>query len=68
MPWASLPGADFFGRGAMVKPFEDAAFGLKQGEIGGVVESDFGYHIIQVTGIRGGGKKSFEQVRAEISP
>jgi peptidyl-prolyl cis-trans isomerase D len=57
---------DFFGRGAMVKPFEDAAFGLKQGEISGVVESDFGYHIIQVTGARGGEKKSFEQVRAEI--
>lgn len=57
---------DFFGRGAMVKPFEDAAFGLKQGEISGVVESDFGYHIIQVTGVRGGDKKSFEQVRAEI--
>jgi peptidyl-prolyl cis-trans isomerase D len=57
---------DFFGRGAMVKPFEDAAFGLKRGEISGVVESDFGYHIIQVTDARGGEKKSFEQVRAEI--
>lgn len=57
---------DFFGRGAMVKPFEDAAFGLKRGEISGVVESDFGYHIIQVTDARGGDKKSFEQVRAEI--
>ncbi|WP_298829386.1 SurA N-terminal domain-containing protein [uncultured Piscinibacter sp.] len=57
---------DFFGRGAMVKPFEDAAFGLKQGEISGIVESDFGYHIIQVTGARGGEKKTFEQVRAEI--
>ena len=57
---------DYFGRGAMVKPFEDAAFGLKQGEISGVVESDFGYHIIQVTGVRGGEKKTFEQVRAEI--
>ena len=57
---------DYFGRGAMVKPFEDAAFGLKQGEMSGVVESDFGYHIIQVTGVRGGEKKSFEQVRAEI--
>jgi peptidyl-prolyl cis-trans isomerase D len=58
---------DFFARGAMVKPFEDAAFGLKQGEISGVVESDFGYHIIQVTGVRGGDKKSFESVRAEIA-
>jgi peptidyl-prolyl cis-trans isomerase D len=57
---------DFFGRGAMVKPFEEAAFGLRQGEISGVVESDFGYHIIQVTGVRGGQKKTFEQVRAEI--
>jgi peptidyl-prolyl cis-trans isomerase D len=57
---------DFFARGAMVKPFEDAAFGLKQGEISGVVESDFGYHIIQVTGARGGEKRSFEVVRAEL--
>lgn len=57
---------DFFGRGAMVKPFEDAAYGLKVGETSGVVESDFGYHIIRLTDKRGGDKRSFESVRTEI--
>ncbi len=57
---------DFFGRGAMVKPFEDVAYGLKVGETSGVVETDFGYHIIRVTDKRGGEKRSFESVRPEI--
>jgi peptidyl-prolyl cis-trans isomerase D len=57
---------DFFGRGGMVKPFEDAVFAMKQGEISNVIETEFGYHILTLTGVRGGDKKSFESVRAEI--
>jgi len=58
---------DFFGRGAMVKPFETAAFTLKQGDISDVFETDFGFHFLTVTGVRGGQKKAFEEVRAEIA-
>ena len=57
---------DFFARGDMVKPFEEVAYGLKPGQISGLVESEFGFHIIQLTGVRGGETKPFEAVRAEI--
>jgi len=57
---------DFFSRGAMVKPFEDAVFAMKTGEIANLVESDFGYHIITLTAVRGGEKKPFDAVRGEI--
>jgi parvulin-like peptidyl-prolyl isomerase len=39
-----------FGRGQMVGPFEETAFGLDVGATSGVVETDFGYHLIRRTG------------------
>jgi peptidyl-prolyl cis-trans isomerase D len=57
---------DYFARGAMVKPFDDAVFAMKPGEISNVVETEFGYHVIRLDAVRGGEKKPFEAVRAEI--
>ncbi|MDP3482164.1 MAG: SurA N-terminal domain-containing protein [Sulfuricella sp.] len=68
-PGSAAQGGDlgFFTRGAMVKPFEDAAFGMKGGEISGLVQSDFGFHIIKLTAIRQGGARSLDEVKGEIA-
>ncbi|MFO7542596.1 MAG: SurA N-terminal domain-containing protein [Thiobacillus sp.] len=55
-----------FGRGMMVKSFEDAVFSMKPNEIRGPVESDFGYHIIRLDGIQAGQAAPLGQVRGAV--
>ncbi len=57
---------DFFGRGAMVAEFDTAVFGTPVGEFAPVTETQFGFHVIQVTDAREAGTTPLEQVREEI--
>lgn len=57
----------FFGRGAMTKPFEEAVFGMKAGEIAGPVESQFGAHLIRLTAVRPARTTPLERVRDDIA-
>ncbi len=64
-PGSAAKGGDLgmFPRGAMVKSFDDAAFGMKVGEISGLVESQFGFHIIKLTGEK---RHGFDEVKKQV--
>ena len=57
---------NFFGRGQMVKEFEDAAFALPVGGITDLVKTRYGFHIIKVTDTRAGRTTPFEEARDKI--
>jgi peptidyl-prolyl cis-trans isomerase D len=68
-PGSAANGGDLgaFGRGKMVKPFDDAAFGLSPGEMSGIVETPFGYHIILAYARQDAGKRPLAEVHDEIA-
>ncbi len=67
-PGSAANGGDlgFMGRGALVKPFEDAMYALKDGQISDLVETDYGYHIIKLTGIKPAATQPLDAVRPEL--
>ncbi len=59
---------EWFSSGMMVKPFEDAVFAMKkEGEIAGPVQSEFGFHVIRLTGIKAGKARPIEEVSKALS-
>ncbi|MDR5833840.1 SurA N-terminal domain-containing protein [Caballeronia sp. LZ034LL] len=70
-PGSANKGGDlgYFARGQIAggKDFDDAAFSLKKGEVSNIVESDFGYHIIQATDVKPAVTKPFDEVKDALA-
>jgi peptidyl-prolyl cis-trans isomerase C len=56
----------FFGRGQMVKPFEETAFAMKPGQVSDMVETNFGYHLIMVSDRTPEGTIPYEEVKDRL--
>ena len=67
-PGSAEKGGDlgFFGRGLMVKPFDEAAFAMKVGDVAGPVETQYGFHIIRLDAIKAVQTTPLESVKAQI--
>ena len=67
-PGSAQKGGDlgFFGPGAMVQPFEEVVFKQKEGDVSALVETQFGFHIVKLTGIKPGKTRTLAEVRSEI--
>lgn len=67
-PGSAAQGGDlsFFGKGVMTKAFEDAVFAAQKGDIIGPVETEFGWHVIEITDIHEASVQPFEAVKEEI--
>ncbi len=67
-PGSAAKGGDLgcLGKGETVPEFEQAAFGAEQGEILGPVQTEFGYHILQVTDVKPEQTRSLQEVESQI--
>ena len=70
-PGSASKGGDlgYFGRGMIAggQAFDDAVFGLKKDEVSGIVQTDFGYHIVKVTDVKPAVTKPFDEVKDQIA-
>jgi peptidyl-prolyl cis-trans isomerase D len=68
-PGSAANGGDLglFARGMMVKAFDDTVFGLKAGEISGLVKTDYGFHIIKLVAVEASAATPFEEVRDAVA-